>query len=146
MSFTVEVKKWAEQAGLDLAKAKRGAALTVFKTVIIATPVGKASEWERPESAPDGYVGGRLRGNWQATLNAPASAELDVIDAAGTLTIKLMEEIVNSAAGDDTIYLTNNVPYAYRIEFGSHSKQAPSGMVRTSILAWNNAVDEAAKK
>ena len=145
MTFTVDVKKWADKAGLDMVKAKRSAALQVFGAVIMATPVGNASQWQNPNSAPPGYVGGRLRGNWQATLDTPAVGRLDNIDAAGGLTIKNAEATVNGAVGDQSIYLTNNLPYAGRIEFGSHSKQAPSGMVRVSILAWNKAVEAAVR-
>jgi hypothetical protein len=146
MTFTVDVKKWADKAGLDVVEAKRAAALQVFGTVIMATPVGNPSQWQDPTSAPPGYVGGRLRGNWQATLDTPAAKEIANIDASGGLTIKGAEATVSGATGDRDIYLTNNLPYAGRIEFGSHSKQAPSGMVRVSILAWNKAVEDAARR
>lgn len=145
MTFTVDVKMWADKAGLDLVQAKRAAAIQIFSAVIMATPVGNASQWQRPSSAPPGYVGGRLRGNWQATLNAPAATKLDVIDAGGGLTINNAQAAIAGAVGDQKIYLTNNLPYASRIEFGAHSKQAPSGMVRVSILAWNNAVEAAVR-
>ncbi|NTX09022.1 hypothetical protein, partial [Myxococcus sp. CA040A] len=32
----------------------------------------------------------------------------------------------------DTVYVTNNLPYARRLEFG-HSAQAPRGMVRVTV-------------
>lgn len=145
MTFTVDVKAWADKSGLDLVQAKRAAAMQIFGAVIMATPVGNASQWQRPGSAPPGYVGGRLRGNWQATLDTPAATELDIIDAGGGLTINNAQAAIAGAVGDRKIYLTNNLPYASRIEFGAHSKQAPSGMVRVSILAWNNAVEAAVR-
>tara|TARA_R110000782_G_scaffold33535_9_gene80789 strand:+ start:1267 stop:1704 length:438 start_codon:yes stop_codon:yes gene_type:complete len=145
MTFTVDVKEWAAQAGLDLIEAKRAAALQVFSSVIMATPVGNASQWKNPKSAPPGYVGGRLRGNWQASLDTPETGMLDTTDKNGSLTIQAVDAVVSGATGDSPIFLTNNLPYAHRIEYGGHSKQAPNGMVRVNILAWNRAVEEAAR-
>jgi len=145
MSFAVDVKKWAEKAGLDTVKAKRDAALQIFSTVIMATPVGNASEWQQPQSAPPGYVGGRLRGNWQTSLNTPTMTETGRVDATGKQAISEAEYTIGLVTGDETIYMTNNLPYARRIEFGAHSKQAPTGMVRVSVLAWENAVRAAVK-
>lgn len=56
---------------------------------------------------------GRLRGNWMLGVNSP--------NAEG-LSIKL----------GDVVYITNNLPYARRIEYG-YSKQAPEGMLRRTI-------------
>lgn len=145
MTFSVDVKEWAERAGLEVIEAKRAAALQIFSAVIMATPVGNATQWQNPGSAPPGYVGGRLRGNWQTRLDTPAMDTVTRVDASGRQAITEAEYEIGLAVGDQSIYLSNNLPYANRIEYGAHSKQAPSGMVRVSILAWNTAVEDAAR-
>lgn len=142
MTFSVDVKAWAEKAGLDIVKAKRAAALQVFSAVIFATPVGNSTIWKVPR-APRGYVGGRLRGNWQTSVGAPKTTQLDRVDGAGLQAIDEALHTIELAVGDDKIYMTNNLPYAGRIEYGAHSKQAPTGMVRVSVLAWQKAVKAA---
>lgn len=80
--------------------------------------------------APPGYTGGRFRGNWQVSLDAPSSGETGRIDKNGSETIAAGRLVMESfKVGAKAIYFCNNVPYAYPLEFG-HSKRAPGGMVR----------------
>ena len=84
---------------------------------------------------PDGYVGGRARGNWQCSLNAPITSEIDRIDANG---IGPRAEVRATVKVGEVNYLSNNVPYIRRLEFEGHSKQAPDGMVRISLERFGN--------
>ncbi|NVC31005.1 hypothetical protein FE224_03835 [Serratia marcescens] len=99
------------------------------------TPTGRLKKRARVSDsmdikAPAGYTGGRFRGNWQVGLDAAPQGETGQVDksggktlAAGTLVIECFR------VGMQAVYFTNNVPYAYPLEFG-HSSQAPGGMVR----------------
>lgn len=99
------------------------------------TPTGRLKKRARVSDsmdikAPAGYTGGRFRGNWQVGLDAAPQGETGQVDksggkalAAGTLVIERFR------VGMQAVYFTNNVPYAYPLEFG-HSSQAPGGMVR----------------
>lgn len=75
---------------------------------------------------------GRARGGWQINLNevgtgaGPKSKSGDRVLSAGLARI-------NRAGLDDTIYITNSVPYIRDLERGS-SSQAPSGMVRLTLV------------
>ena len=52
----------------------------------------------------------------------------------------------NQLALDKTFYFTNNLPYAFRIEFEGWSKvKAPQGMVRRNAIRWNQIVKRAAR-
>ncbi|HEM7189101.1 hypothetical protein [Providencia rettgeri] len=85
--------------------------------------------------APSGYTGGRFRGNWQVTFDAPADGETGRIDKSGRMTVSMGNYVLEHfKVGMSAIYFTNNVPYAYPLEMG-HSKQAPNGMV--AITAQN---------
>jgi hypothetical protein len=96
--------------------------------------------------APPGYTGGRFRGNWQVSFDAPTTDETGRIDKTGNLT---------KAAGNNTlslfkvgmkaIYFCNNVPYAYRLEMG-HSSQAPGGMVRITAAEFQRFFEDAVRE
>ncbi len=80
--------------------------------------------------APAGYTGGRFRGNWQVSLDVQQEGETGRKDPNGNITIAVGNYMIEQfKVGTKAIYFTNNVPYAYPLEFG-HSSQAPSGMIR----------------
>ncbi|HFK5797968.1 TPA: hypothetical protein ACG0L7_001812 [Enterobacter hormaechei subsp. oharae] len=96
--------------------------------------------------APQGYTGGRFRGNWQVSFDAPTTDETGRIDktgdltkAAGNYTLSLFK------VGMKSIYFCNNVPYAYPLEMG-HSTQAPGGMVRITAAEFQRFFEEAIKE
>ncbi|HHP3561732.1 TPA: hypothetical protein ACW5VC_004402 [Yersinia enterocolitica] len=79
---------------------------------------------------PAGYTGGRFRGNWQVGLDIQPDGETGRIDKSGNMTMAVGNYMLEQfKVGTKAIYFTNNVPYAYRLEFG-HSSQAPNGMIR----------------
>lgn len=80
--------------------------------------------------APAGYTGGRFRGNWQVGLDAAPPGETGQVDKSGGKTLAAGTLVIERfRVGMQAVYFTNNVPYAYPLEFG-HSSQAPGGMVR----------------
>ncbi|EOG5746931.1 hypothetical protein ACOY7H_22805 [Enterobacter roggenkampii] len=96
--------------------------------------------------APPGYTGGRFRGNWQVSFDAPATDETGRVDktgdltkAAGNYTLSLFK------VGMKAIYFCNNVPYAYPLEMG-HSTQAPGGMVRITAAEFQRFFEEAVRE
>lgn len=143
MSFTLELKDFAEKTNRNVNDVKQAVALDVFGRIIKATPVGNPSLWK--SKPPKGYTGGRLRGNWQASINEPKAGTLKTTDKAGNKSVEQMSKIVQSAEGDGALWLVNNLPYAERVEYG-WSTQAPSGMVRVTIAAFQSAIDKAIKK
>jgi hypothetical protein len=94
--------------------------------------------------AGNGYVGGRFRGNWQLTIGAPASGELERIDPNGAATLAAMRAQVSTLTAGQTAYIVNNLPYSVPLEFG-HSTQAPSGMVRVTLARFQEIVNEAVR-
>lgn len=95
--------------------------------------------------AGQGYVGGRFRGNWQFSIDSPATGELDVVDRSGNETIAQLKAQVAALTIGQTAYIVNNLPYAIPLEYG-HSTQAPSGMVRVTLDRFQGIVDEAIRK
>ena len=94
---------------------------------------------------------GRARGNWQLTIDTPASGVLRVegagqkaptgkagVGPAGADAIRtglsIMKQLPNHGIGH-IIYVTNNVEYIIKLEEGGDvgSKQAPKGMVAITL-------------
>ncbi len=91
---------------------------------------------------------GRARANWFPSLDAPSNAVSTRTDATGGTSIAAAQGIAKEAAGR-VFYLSNNLPYIRHLEYGLYgnppgsangpktvggfSKQAPAGMVRTTI-------------
>jgi len=87
---------------------------------------------------------GRFRGNWQASFGTPKQGVTSTNDKTGARATSESSSAINSMKMGDTFYLTNNLPYATRLEFG-YSEQAPQGMVRVTVAEFQEAVNKAAR-
>ena len=144
MSFTLDLKEYVDKTGEDIVEIVQQTAVEVFTKIIIDTPVGQPKLWKKKPSAS--YKAGALRANWQTSLNNRASGRLQKKDKSGKRTINRMLATVKKYDGLGSIWLTNNLPYAARIEYGAHSSQAPTGMVRLNVLHFQAALNKAIKK
>lgn len=102
---------------------------------------------------------GRARGNWKPSLNREILKQFSGKDKTGK---KGLERVVKTTARikiGDVFYLTNNLPYIRRLEYGLYnkrsrtgktvagfSKQAPMGMLRISIRNYRRALRKAIRK
>lgn len=125
-------------------KVVRAAALELFSVIIKRTPVGNPSLWA--SDVPAGYSGGTLRGNWQTTIGSPANNVLNDKDSLGSATLGRASNAVSQYNGKSSIFFTNNLPYAHRIEYNKWSTQAPEGMVRVSVISFTASINKAAKE
>jgi hypothetical protein len=118
--FNREFDKAVKQSEEATEKSVRAAAIQTFSDIILATPVGNPTYWaEESRPAPPGYTGGSLRGNWQTTLKQPAFSEIDrkQSNSNGGATAETLTG-TNGYNLNTNIYLTNNLPYAERINGG----------------------------
>lgn len=122
--FSAAIDKWVEKAGDNLDIVVRKVSLDMFRKVIVKSPVDT----------------GRFKGNWQVAIGSIPAGTVEIDDKSGTATIaKVTAETLQMKAGD-VITLANNLPYARRLEYG-HSKQAPAGMVRTTVQEFGATVN-----
>jgi len=158
--FTASIKGFAEKTGLRLDSVLKKVLLDISTQVVTKSPVGNRELWAinsmekrawrvahgRNELKPDGYVGGRFRGNWQfgeesaptGVLYDPKSTSFPSQDAViGELHTQML-----SAKFGKTYWIVNNLPYAVRLEYG-WSTQAPTGMVGTTMVSAQAMVDKA---
>lgn len=129
MSFALDVRKFVQKTGKNNETVMRAVSLKLFSAIIKASPVDT----------------GRFRMNWQASGITPASGVLDGVDPSGNTAIADMTRYITSAATWGEFTLTNNLPYAQRLEYG-WSQQAPSGMVRVNVTRFNALLEEEAAK
>ncbi|HBV7986032.1 MULTISPECIES: hypothetical protein [unclassified Citrobacter] len=84
---------------------------------------------------PEGYVGGRFKNNWYVGFDSQPTETNDIPDASGqgsnSRGLAVLE--VFRVGQVNSIYFTNNMPYAVALESG-HSGQAPGGMVGITAL------------
>jgi hypothetical protein len=87
---------------------------------------------------------GRLKNNWFPSTGAASEQTTEATaNEAGDRAEKCAQ---NELTLDKTFYFTNNLPYAFRIEFEGWSKaKAPQGMVRRNAIRWKQIVRRAAR-
>lgn len=126
-TFTAAVQAWGHDAIVKIDRVRRASALEVFSLIIMGSPVDT----------------GRLRGNWQTTINSPAVRTTERLDPNGSLA--LAEALANLGSMVDVVYMVNSLPYVEQIEYEGWSRQAPEGMVRIAIARWQEIVEKKAR-
>lgn len=127
--FTLDIQDFVAKAKKNPETVMRSVSLKLFSAIIKASPVDT----------------GRFRGNWQTTGVTPATGLLAGVDPTGNKAVNSAATFITNAPGWDTFTLTNNLPYAERLEYG-WSKQAPTGIVRVNIVRFQQLINEEAAK
>jgi hypothetical protein len=138
MSFSSDIKKFAEKGKIGYNDAVNISLLNVSRSIIFMTPVDE----------------GRARGNWFASLSSYPTATSD----SKAVNMSQVQAVTENAAGK-VFYLTNNLPYIGKLEYGGYpnpsggnkaingfSTQAPTGMVRISIENFEQGLKESVSK
>lgn len=78
---------------------------------------------------------GRFRANWGIDIDSPYEERDAALTAKDWAQREMFAQLkIDSFSVSNTqIWICNNLPYSNRLEYG-WSKQAPQGMVRTSLL------------
>lgn len=146
--FALDIAAWVAKAKDNTDKVVRGVLQEVGDELLLRSPVGDREKWAinagRKAAGlrllPPGYVGGRFKGNWQMGVDEPMTGTLPDIDPSGTASRARMLAAIPPQAAGKRYYITNNLPYARRLEEG-WSKQAPSGMVALTVVRYQAIVD-----
>ena len=150
--FGANLAKFAEQVPEKVETVLRRASISIMERIVLRTPVGDPTRWkvniERKAKGlppyPPGYVGGRLRGNWNVGLGG-INYGLRGVDKTGQEAIRRNERVISLAKAEQDIYITNSLPYAIPVEYG-WSSQEPAGMVRVTATEWNGLIELAVKE
>ncbi len=141
-SFALSLQAFAQKAPEQARTVIRKVSIDLLTATVLRTPVGNPDLWK--SKPPAGYVGGRLRANWNVSLVEPDTTTTNVTDDSGTATISAGSEVIGQADGTQDICITNSLPYALPIEYGHSGVQAPQGMVRVTVAEFQSYVNKAA--
>lgn len=156
--FKANFAKLLAAAGNKAELVVRASADGIAASLVQRSPVGDPTQWLslRPFSdlstgkqqtalkAPAGYVGGRFKNNWQGGISAINTDTSAQPDKGGDGSLGRIRQILAAWKPGQTIYMTNSLPYARDLEYG-HSMQAPQGMVRLTVLEFQQHVRRAAQ-
>ena len=132
MSFTLDVKAFCEKAKKNPEIVMRQVSMKLFSAIILGSPVDT----------------GRFRNNWFAAAGPTPSRETTTYTGKqGTAAINRASKVIGESRGMGwtELTLTNNLPYAQRLEYG-WSKQAPTGIVRVNVARFNTLLEQEAAK
>lgn len=135
-SFQADLKRFAEATKRNLNDAARGVVLELGTRIVQRSPVDT----------------GRFRGQWQIAAGGPDTRTNEPFDkqALGSppsaATFARWQAEVNAATIGSTFYITNSLPYARRLEYDSHSSQAPAGMVRVTVVEYGQIIQQVINK
>lgn len=138
-TFALQMAAFIEKTKADADLVVRSVLMKIDGRLVSRSPVGDASYWK--SKPPAGYVGGRFRGAWQMSIGSPSSGT-GAIDKDGSATTASHASVGAAAKAGDVIYMTNNLPYAKRIEQG-WSRQAPVGLVALTVVEFNVLFNDA---
>jgi hypothetical protein len=142
MSFTLDLKKATERIGEEAERVVRGSLYSLANAIVMGTPVGNPALWKN-KNPPKGYIGGTLRGAWNASINTPDTTQKNSKDKSGQSTLGDISVTIDSLEMGTTFYLTNPQPYAIRVEQG-WSNQRPQGMVGVALTQAQQILDKMA--
>ncbi len=106
-------KKAIDNTRLEANRKLRKLYIKIYRNIILGTPVDT----------------GRARANWFLTMSSHSNEQTGSSRLSMVKKLRPMPKIVL----DEKIYLTNNLPYINKLEYG-HSKQAPKGWVRSELV------------
>ncbi len=124
----------SRQLQIELYNDAGATAFEILRNLILRSPVGNPDNWQNPDSAPPGYVGGHFRRNWLVSIGGFNQTELAGDAEPVAFTLGRGKNQINAwkRGRAARLVIQNNVPYANRLAQG-HSLQASAGWVDDEI-------------
>jgi hypothetical protein len=121
MSFASDLRRFANLTSQKMETVVKASLVRIGTSVVVKSPVDT----------------GRFRSNWLAAYGTADTTVSMSVDPSGRSSINRLKLSVQGLTFREYFYFTNSLPYAKGLEYGD-SMQAPSGMVRVSVAAWEN--------
>ena len=119
--FIGEIDVALDQMDADVNAFVRRICLEALSRIVLKTPVDT----------------GRARGNWNVGIGEiDETTDFELFDKTGSKSLRRGGKEIGKYAREDgfpNVYISNNLPYANRLENG-WSKQAPKGMVALTAI------------
>jgi|LGVE01.1.fsa_nt_gb hypothetical protein len=127
-SFALDLSKFTHLTENKLEKVVKKTFIDLSTAIIKDTPV----------------LSGRLRNSWFVAVEGFASGVSDRTSKSDEVISNMISDTNEFKLGK-MISITNNMPYAERIEYDGWSAKSPSGMVRLNINRFQKWVDKNAR-
>ena len=135
MNASRDISEWTDEFFERADLIRKKIMLDIMSRVIMRTPVDT----------------GRARGNWHITRNRQPTEQLNGVDKGvvndrgqgASKRVSVAERVINNSNINETVYLTNNLPYIQRLEEGYSENQAPAGMVGITIRQYRDTAEAA---
>lgn len=137
--WSMDLTKYAKKKGVEFKEVRKNYAFALYSSIVKKTPVDT----------------GRARGNWNITVGHDSFTQDE--DRRPKFS---RPDQVPEPKGDETIYISNNLDYITKLEYGGFpnppkggdgktvngfSKQAPNGMVGVTLANNENIFDAAVR-
>jgi len=127
--FRTDIKRFISKSNNKINQFARAVVLGVDSSIVLKSPVDS----------------GRFRNNWfigDGSINANTTLETDP-SGTGAIT-RANRELQSININGQIIYVTNSLPYAYRLEYEGWSQKAPMGFVRITLAELSGILKQAA--
>lgn len=125
-TFRANFAKLIKRAGNNAQIVVRKVAIDLGQSLVSLSPVDT----------------GRFKNNWVPGTNAINAGTTVEVDPSGSAAMANINAAAQEFKVGDIFYITNSLPYARALEYG-HSKQAPHGMVRITVISFKQNVRRA---
>ena len=156
--WSLDLSKYAEKQKVEIKEVRKAFAFALFSSIVKNTPVGHP---DFDESS------GRARANWNISVGHEDTSVTESTQQKVTSASQIRDP-----NGDESIYISNNLPYINKLEYGGYpdppdkgsrtrkgidparyevfsqggfSKKAPNGMVGVTVANSANIFDAAAR-
>lgn len=129
MSFASDLRRFANLTNQKMEAVVKASLVRIGTSIVVKSPVDT----------------GRFKNNWLSAYGTYDTTVNMNVDPNGQSAINQLKVAVNGLNFQENFYFTNSLPYAKGLEYGD-SAQAPSGMVRISVAAWESIVSNEIRK
>lgn len=129
MSFASDLRRFANLTSQKMEAVVKSSLVRIGTSIVVKSPVDT----------------GRFRSNWLAAYGTADTTVNMSVDPSGQAALNRLKMSVNGLNFREYFYFTNSLPYAKGLEYGD-SAQAPGGMVRVSVAAWESILADEIRK
>ena len=137
--WTMDLNKFCEKNKVAIKEVRKNYAFALYSSIVKKTPVDT----------------GRARANWNVSVGSP-----DLSTTEDTRKTPKSKDKMPDPNGDESIFISNNLPYITKLEYGGYpnppkkgsgktvngySKQAPEGMVGVTLANNQNIFNAAVR-
>jgi hypothetical protein len=119
--FVIDLERFAKKAESTVLDVRKNLAYELFKRIVNRTPVYFEHESHS----------GTTRNNWKLTIGTLNTSIASGTDKKGNITKARASKILKKLQGDETIYISNSVPWIFHLEDGLYSKNPSVGSYNT---------------